>query len=241
VPATDGAAFRRVLDLLGRAIVAGELAPGSADTVDAIVARTGASRPVVREATRVLVALGMLSAGRRVGLRVRPRAEWDLLDPQLIRWRLASPDRPAQLEELLGLRLAVEPEAARRASARRTDADLAGLREATAALAAATRARDRQAFLAADSRLHGLLLAAAGNAMLARLGAVIDEALRERTPDGGMRWAVAIGDVAEHEALVAAVATGDADDAATIMRRIVDPAPLRSPNRASRPHDASTP
>lgn len=225
VPATDGVAFRRVLDLLGRAIVDGDLAPGSADTVDAIVARAGASRSVVREATRVLVSLGMLSAGRRVGLRVRPRADWDLLDPQLIRWRLASPDRAAQLDELLGLRLAVEPEAARRASVRRTDAEVAGLREATAALAAATRARDRDAFLDADSRLHRLLLAAAGNAMLARLGAVIDEALRERTPDRGVRWKVAAADVADHEALVAAVAAGDAGVAEAVMRRIVDPGP----------------
>lgn len=225
--ATDGAAFRRVLDLLGAGIVDGSLAAGASDTVDAIVARTGASRPVVREATRVLVALGMLSAGRRVGLRVRPRADWDLLDPQLIRWRLASGDRAAQLEELLGLRLAVEPEAARRASVRRTDADVAALREATAALADATRARDRDAFLAADSRLHGVLLAAAGNAMLVRLGAVIDEALRERTPAGRMHWSCAAADVAEHEALVAAVAAGDAAEAEAVMRRIVDPDPPR--------------
>jgi DNA-binding FadR family transcriptional regulator len=225
MPATDGTAFRRVLDLLGGAIVDGSLAAGSADTVDAIVARTGASRTVVREATRVLVALGMLSAGRRVGLRVRPRGDWDLLDPQLIRWRLASPDRAAQLAELLGLRLAVEPAAARRASERRSDAEAAGLREAVAALADATRARDRDAFLAADSRLHGRLLAAAGNAMLARLGAVIDEALRERTPGDRMRWEVAAADVADHEALVAAVVAGDAASAEALMRRIVDPGP----------------
>jgi DNA-binding FadR family transcriptional regulator len=74
MPASDGAAFRQVLDYLGRAIIDGRMGAGDTDTVDAIVARSGASRPVVREATRVLVSLGMLTAGRRVGLRVRPQS-----------------------------------------------------------------------------------------------------------------------------------------------------------------------
>jgi DNA-binding FadR family transcriptional regulator len=222
-PASDGAAFRRVLDRLGWAIVDGDLAPGASDTVDAIVARTGASRPVVREATRVLVSLGMLSAGPRVGLRVRPPADWDLLDPQVIRWRLASAGRAAQLAELRELRLAVEPEAARLAAGRSGSASAAGLREATDALAAATTARDRAAFLAADRRFHAALLAAAGNPMLARLSAVIDEALEERTPDGVVRWEVAAADVDLHEALALAVAAGEPDRAAALVRRIVDP------------------
>jgi DNA-binding FadR family transcriptional regulator len=105
-------AFERALDQLGAAIVAGELPAGHTDTVEGFVARTGASRSVVREVTRVLGALGMLSAGRRIGLRIRPLDEWDLLDPRVIRWRLEGSDAAVQLAELRSLRHAIEPAAA---------------------------------------------------------------------------------------------------------------------------------
>ncbi|MCU1557874.1 MAG: FadR family transcriptional regulator [Microbacteriaceae bacterium] len=216
---SDGAAFRQVLDNLGRAIIDGRMAAGDTDTVDAIVARSGASRPVVREATRVLVSLGMLTAGRRVGLRVRPRAEWDLLDPQLIRWRLASPDRETQLDELRGLRLAVEPEAARLTAIRGIGAEeLSGIADQ---LERSTLERDGPAFLDADRRFHALLLAAAGNGMLARLRDVVDEALRERTPGDPAHWQAAPGDIALHREVATAVAARDAERAAVAMRRIL--------------------
>jgi DNA-binding FadR family transcriptional regulator len=228
VGASDGAAFRRVLDELGTAIVEGRRGPGESDTVDAIVARSGASRSVVREASRVLVSLGMLTAGRRVGLRVRPRDEWDLLDPQVIRWRLASPDpaaRSVQRDELRGLRLAVEPEAARLAAERRTGDEAARLVAVADHLDAAMVRRDADAFLDADRRFHGLLLRAAGNGMLARLRDVVDEALRERTPADAARWEVAPADVALHHAVARAVAEGDGESAALALRRILlDPA-----------------
>ena len=97
-------AFDRALDQLGAAIVGGELEAGAADTIEGFIARTGASRSVVREVTRVLGGLGMLSAGRRVGLRIRPAEEWDLLDPRVIRWRLEGPGRDPQLRTLTELR-----------------------------------------------------------------------------------------------------------------------------------------
>lgn len=108
-----GQAFSRVLETIGRAIVSGELPPGHVDTVEGLGQRTGASRSIVREATRVLVSLGLVSAGRRVGLTVLGRDRWDVLDPAVIRWRLDSPDRERQVDELRALRLAIEPEAAR--------------------------------------------------------------------------------------------------------------------------------
>src|SRR5690606_40160142 len=50
---TAGAsAFEQALDQLGAAIVGGELEAGAADTIEGFIARTGASRSVVREVTR---------------------------------------------------------------------------------------------------------------------------------------------------------------------------------------------
>lgn len=221
---SEGARFRALIDRLGAEIVSGERAVGSSDTVDAIVARMGASRTVVREATRVLASLGMLRASPRVGLRVRAESEWDLLDPQVIRWRLAAEGtRDAQVAELRGLRLAVEPEAARLAAAGSGDAR--PLVSAAGSLAFAADARDGEHFLAADRIFHQTLLTLAGNAMLSRLGAIVDEALEERTPSTSVRWAHAAADVALHREVAEAVAAGDERRAAERMRRIVDAAP----------------
>ena len=62
--------FERVLDQVGAAVVSGAVAVGSRRSVDDLVTWTGASRSIVREAVRVLVALGLLSARRRVGVTV---------------------------------------------------------------------------------------------------------------------------------------------------------------------------
>lgn len=222
---TTPQAFDRVLDTVGRAIVHGELRAGHVDTVEALVARTGASRSIVREAVRVLVALGLLRAGRRVGLSVLPASSWDALDPRVVRWRLEGPERDRALAELRALRRAVEPAAAR-AAATGPDDGLEALRTAATRLQAAaghagdaTRevvASGAAEFAAADRALHAAVLALAGNAMFSRLGAVVDEALRDRAdiaPDPH--------DVALHVALAEAIARGDGDAAAAAMTEIV--------------------
>jgi DNA-binding FadR family transcriptional regulator len=222
--AATPSAFDRVLDDVGAAIIHGTMPAGSTETVDSLIARTGASRSIVREATRVLASLGMISAGRRVGLRIRDRADWDVLDPLVIRWRLAGPDRAAQLDELRALRRAVEPEAARAAA--RSSGDRAALdavadrlREAGGGADAHRASSPDRAndWAEADRALHGLVLARSGNAMFRRLQAVVDEALAERRalpPDPH--------DVALHVAVAEAVAAGAADAAADAMRQIVD-------------------
>src|SRR5665647_3315221 len=81
----------RVLDLLGLAVCAGDLASGSVVRIDQLQERYGVSRSVVREAIRVLASMGLVASRRRVGVQVLPATEWNLYDPQVIRWRLASP------------------------------------------------------------------------------------------------------------------------------------------------------
>jgi len=219
--------FDRVLHDVGSAIIRGDLASGAVSTVDGLVSRTGASRSIVREATRVLVNLGMLHAGRRVGLRILPRQEWDVLDPLVIRWRLDGPDRFDQLDELRGLRQAVEPEAAATAARRVARGeipreDLAPLTLAADALTGAAQHDDPGVFLKADRDFHSLALDLSGNSMFTRLHSVVDEALRYRAltervnlqPDGH--------DVDLHVAVAQAIATGDSGRAAARMREIID-------------------
>jgi DNA-binding FadR family transcriptional regulator len=212
--------FELVLDSVGLAIVRGDLPAGHSDTIDGLIARTGASRSIVREATRVLVSLGILTAGRRVGLRVTPYSAWDTLDVHVVRWRLASAERDQQLRELLELRVAIEPEAARIAADRHSAEHTGALTRAVAELRDAAAARNSANFLDADRRLHSTILEASGNAMLNRLQSVVSEALRERTPSESIAWTTAPADVELHAALVEAITTGDGLAAAETMRQI---------------------
>lgn len=213
-------AFERVLHDVGSSIVRGDLATDQVVTVDGLVERTGASRSIVREATRVLGSLGLVTASRRVGLRILPVSAWDVLDPLVVRWRLDGPDRAVQLDELRALRRAVEPEAAREAASRvgaGTDAD-AALRSLAERLTAAAGAdADTTAWADTDRDLHALVLALSGNTMFGRLHAVVDEAVGERRslpPDPH--------DVHLHVAVARAIATHDPEAAARAMREIVD-------------------
>src|SRR3954462_15985656 len=102
----------RVLDTLGPAITAGEYPPGSVLRTDELAQRYEVSRSVMREAVRVLESMHLVASRRRVGGTVRPAGEWNVYDPQVIRWPLAGADGPRQLRSLTMRGSAVEPVAA---------------------------------------------------------------------------------------------------------------------------------
>lgn len=85
----------QVLETLGPAITAGEYPPGSVLRTDELAQRFDVSRSVMREAVRVLESMHLVESRRRVGVTVRPKAEWNVYDPQVIRWRLVAPTAPS--------------------------------------------------------------------------------------------------------------------------------------------------
>lgn len=214
-------AFYRVRDRLGTDIVSGALPEGAVMTIEDLERRTGTSRSIVREATRVLVSLGMLLATQRVGVRVLPERDWNVFDPQVIRWRLRSDARALQLRELFELRLAVEPEAARLAADRRSPAHAATLVEVANRLSRSDANDGQEDFLAADLDFHRLVLTASGNTTFVRLGAVIDEALRERAIVDRAHIAPDDHDLHLHVAVARAIDRRDGTAAAADMREIV--------------------
>lgn len=213
--------FDRVLDELGSAVVSGAHPAWERRSIDDFVERTGASRSIVREAVRVLVGLGLLSARRKVGVIAVPADMWDVTDPRVVGWRLAGPGREQALAELRALRRAIEPAAAAAAAERASDAScrdrLEALLAAADRLAAATGPDDAAAFLQADRELHRRILGLSGNAVFRRLGGVVGRALDERAgivPD--------LHDVGLHVAVARSIAAGDAATAAAAMEEIVE-------------------
>lgn len=168
----------QVVEIIGARIIGGDYPPGSSLHPDAIERELDVSKTVVREALRVLAAKGLIDSRQKRGTFVRPRADWNLLDGDLLRWQgVGVPDR-AFLDNLAEVRGIVEPASARLAAVRRDEADLAALTEALERMAAA--GSDTQAIVEADLAFHRALLAAAHNELLTRMEVVIEAGLRVR-------------------------------------------------------------
>ena len=221
--ATLGGRHADVLDALGGDIAAARLAAGEVLTVEEICARYAVSRSVAREAVRVLEAMGMLAARRRVGITVQPRTGWSVFDPRLIRWRLDHGDRAEQLLSLSELRRGVEPAAA--AAAARADAEQCrALAGAVSDMQVHARTGDLEPYLRADQTFHRVLLEASGNEMFAALVDVVAEVLSGRTQHGMMPARPNPEAVALHDDVARAVRLGDVGLAQVAMTSIIDEA-----------------
>lgn len=207
---------------LGLAIADGRLAPNTIVRLDELEAEHNVSRSVVREASRVLSSKGMLASRRRFGTVVQPEEAWNLYDPQVIRWRLASSHRLEQLESLNELRGAIEPQAARLAAERASWDAGSELVSLAARLWAAGQRGDQDEFLRLDVEFHAAVLKASGNAMFSQLHNLVAEVLTGRAEHGLMPH------LPDHEALqlhvdvASAIQRGEASAAHAAMSRIVE-------------------
>src|ERR687885_155517 len=144
-----------VVHEIGVRIVRGELEPGDTLPENGLLDEPGVSRTVLREAIKVLAAKRLVESRPKTGTRVRPRRDWNLLDPDVLAWQIeAGPDADF-LGQALELRRMIEPAAARLAAERATDGQIAALRRAYKGMAAAGDALD--AFMEPDLRFHTVL------------------------------------------------------------------------------------
>ena len=162
---------------IGLRIVQGEIGAGDPlPTEDELSGELSVSRTVLREAIKVLAAKGLVEAKPKTGTRVRPRPDWNLLDPDVLAWQLeAGPDRRF-LDDVLELRRLIEPQAARLAAERATEAQVAALQQAYEEMGLA--GEDMELFMEPDLRFHSLLLEACDNEVLEHMMDVIGAVLR---------------------------------------------------------------
>ncbi|MCQ8769340.1 FadR/GntR family transcriptional regulator [Streptomyces telluris] len=210
----------RVLESLGPAITAGAYPPGSVLRTDELEQRFEVSRTVIREAIRVLESMHLVVSRRRVGVTVRPTEEWNVYDPQVIRWRLAGADRPRQLRSLTVLRSAVEPVAAGLAARLATAEQCEELTRHALGMVATSRGQQLSAYLVHDVAFHRVILRASGNEMFARLGDVVAEVLTGRTEHQVMFTDPDPAAVTLHVRVAEAVRERDAARAEALTREI---------------------
>ncbi len=192
---------------LGQSIVTGEFETVGFPTEAELCTKFGASRTVMREAVKMLSAKGLVSSRQRQGTRVEPVENWNLLDPDVLRWLMERPFSNKIFLEFTQMRLAIEPTAAALAAQVQDKLAIAAIREGLEAMIAT--AGDQDAALQADIDFHVAILKASGNPFFWRLKPLINNALRlsiELTNKISGHTA----DIASHEAILVAIEKGDA-------------------------------
>ncbi|WP_156409000.1 FadR/GntR family transcriptional regulator [Mycobacterium sp. Root265] len=218
------ALHENVLTALGTAVVSGEYPAGQVINLERVSAEHEVSRSVAREAVRVLESMGMVASRRRVGITIQPAEHWNVFDPRLIRWRLESGDRAAQLVSLSELRRGFEPAAAALAARRADPHQCRIMAAAVSDMVMHGRVGDLDSYLQADKVFHRTLLEASGNEMFRALNAVVSEVLTGRTHHGMMPDEPNPVAIALHDEVARAIRLRDEAGAERAMRAIIDEA-----------------
>lgn len=170
----------RTVREIGLRIVSGKLLPGTTLDVDEFGRELDVSRTVIREALKVLSAKGLVDARPKIGTYVRRREEWNLLDPDVLRWQFEGATDAVIFDKLAEVRSIVEPAAAALAASRRTDGDLVTLSHALDDMTDRVKLEDSAGITEADLRFHRALLAAAHNEFIEQMEAIMEAGLHAR-------------------------------------------------------------
>ena len=208
---------------IGIAIVTGVYSADNPIPIEAELCREyDASRPVLREAVKMLTAKGLLGARPRRGTWVQPEDRWNLLDPDVLGWLLERKFSPALLIEFTEMRLAVEPGAATLAANVAGPEEKAAISHAIERMQAADRGDDDP--LDSDIAFHVAVLRASRNRFYTQLTGFTSTALRFSIRMTNRYKGVRLGSVAEHRRVADAIIAGKAAEAGEAMRRLIQEA-----------------
>lgn len=207
-----------LLDRLGSQIVGGTFAERPFPTEADLSLQHGVSRSVTREAVKMLTAKGLVSARPRQGTIIQPVSQWNLFDPDVLRWMLERRFSIDLLIQFGQLRVAIEPAAAELAARAATDEGLTLIDAGFARMQAADRGRDD--VLEADVAFHVAILRASGNPFFGQFRDVVATALKT-----SIRYTNRIvgrsADLEAHDRVRCAIAARDAEGARREMRTII--------------------
>lgn len=201
--------------IVSGAYPAGEYIPSEGRLVDEL----GVSRTAMREAFKLLSAKGLIESRPKLGTRVRPPKDWNMFDPDILRWYFDNNPKPQFYTDLYVMREVIEPSAAAMAATHRTPAQLEELERACQAMERAEPGTD--AVFRSDVNFHLGVLAATNNVFFASLGKTIETAL-----ESSFRLSSAIAEEFEdalpgHRAVLDAIQAKDDAAAKRCMQTIL--------------------
>jgi DNA-binding FadR family transcriptional regulator len=205
---------------LGREIITGVHPPGSRLPNESLLLdRFKVSRPTLREALRALSAKGLIVSRQKVGTTVRPKSDWNALDPDFLAWHLRAALTMEFVGDLFQLRQWVEPQAAHFAAQSGEPDALARIAEAYA---------DMERFnngggdlIGADVRFHQAILDATGNPFIGTLGGLIRTALVGSFKRGWRGAVIKEDRLHQHRAVLRAIGAREPDSARDQMAKLL--------------------
>jgi DNA-binding FadR family transcriptional regulator len=208
---------------LGKSIICGEYHSDSSLPTEAdLCEQFGVSRSAVREAVKMLSAKGLITSKPRQGIRIQAEEDWNIFDPDLLRWSLESNPSMRVLKEFLQMRIAIEPEAAALAARNATPKHIEAIEAALDRMRYAT--EGTQEDLDSDIAFHVSILYASQNRFYIRLRDFISTALRvsisHTTPIKGNHLAL----VEDHAKVLSAIKNGNPERAKHAMLLLIDEA-----------------
>lgn len=209
-----------ITNQLGVAIVIGNYAADKPFPIEAdLCEQFNASRSVLREAVKMLTAKGLLSARPRQGTRVEPEANWNLFDPDVLRWILERKFSLPLLSDFTEIRLSVEPMAAYLAAQRANGAAIAMIEQAIARMEAAEIGEDDP--LQSDIAFHIAVLNASGNRFYTQFGDLIETALKFSIRFTNRFKGVHFANTKDHKKVMMPIINQDPPAAERAMRALV--------------------
>jgi DNA-binding FadR family transcriptional regulator len=208
---------------LGIAVVTGKYSNKNPFPVEAeLCTQYGASRSVLREAVKMLTAKGLLGARPRQGTWVQPEENWNLFDPDVMRWLLERKFSLSLLIEFTQIRLAVEPAAAAMAATEANAEQKAAIERALKRMISAECGEDDP--LTSDIAFHISILRASGNRFYTQLRELIETALRFSIRTTNRVKGVRLASVNDHKKVSDAILARDPVTAEKAMRELIEEA-----------------
>src|SRR5262249_4993374 len=171
------------------------------------------------EGVKGVGAKGLVDVRPRTGIRVRPRNEWNLVDPDLLGWLCEAGADNRLVWDLCEVRAIVEPAAAELAASRASDAEIEELLRWYHLIAANT--DDDEARLEADRQFHATIFTACHNVFLTQMNTTVGMALRATQQIGVQLPQVMEESILAHKEVAGAIARRDSAAARGAMERLI--------------------
>jgi DNA-binding FadR family transcriptional regulator len=224
-PAQDQIVRRKlsdeVFDRLKALITSGELQPGDAMPSERdLMERFGVGRPAIREAMQQLSNMGLLTISHGERAKVRQPTARSLFQQVDAAAHVMLSTSPGSLEHLKQARRFFERGMVRDATTRATAPDIAVLRDTLARQRASL--GDAEAFIDADMKLHTQIAAITGNPIFEAVSEAMLGWLKQYHTEMLIWTGKENLTLAEHEDIIACVASGDPDAAEAAMIKHLD-------------------
>ncbi|HBU88262.1 FadR family transcriptional regulator [Acinetobacter oleivorans] len=196
-----------IVQQLGLKIVSGEISeneklPSEVDLCE----EYKVSRPVFREAIRVLNAKGLTYSRPKIGTVVRPKEEWHLLDPDVLFWLIQTTPQHEFFKTLSTVRRVLEPELAYIAASTANEEDIERIKHAYDGMEKATTVEE---FIEPDIQFHLAIAKATHNDLLAYMSKMLVLPLQQSIQVTSLRPNLQGHSLPRHKAILTAIENKD--------------------------------